>query len=155
MARPEQNLWLPGRTDDLKLEKDFARKNRRTEDERASWRIVEFEWRLIRFRRDLIEDLEQFVADFRAGQSEMLAHVVVELALAIPVAPFRLRPGDLDRLIRRVSAKKPLLENLIAPLRLVACEMPLPVQPLSIGDPAVPEVVPAEGIHPSHLHGII
>jgi hypothetical protein len=86
MARPEENLWLLGRTFDLKLEKDFASKNRASEDERASRRFIEFEWRLIRFWWDLIKDLEQFVADFRAGQSEMLAHLVVELPRAKPMA---------------------------------------------------------------------
>jgi hypothetical protein len=104
MARPEENLWLRGRTFDLELEKDFAPKNRASENERASWRFTDPGWRLIRFWRDLIKDLEQFVTDFRAGQSEMLAHLVVELPRAKPMASFRLLPGHSDRLIQRVTS---------------------------------------------------
>jgi hypothetical protein len=109
MARPEENPWLPGRTFDLKFEIDFALQNRASENERASWRFTDLGWRLIRFRRDLIKDLEQFVTDFRADQSEMRAHLVIELPRAKPMAPFRLLPGHPDRLIRRVPAKKSLL----------------------------------------------
>ena len=155
MARPEENLWFLGRTFDLKLEIDFAPKSRAPENERASWRFIEFDWWLIRFWRDLIKNLEQSVTDFRAGQLEMLAHLVDELPRAKPMASFRLPPGHPDRLIRRVPAKKSLLEDLIALLRRVAREMFLLVQPLGIGDPAVPEALPDEGAHPSHLHGII
>ncbi|HLK69180.1 MAG TPA: hypothetical protein VKU19_37365 [Bryobacteraceae bacterium] len=110
-------MWLLGRTDDLKLEKDFAPQNRASEYERTSWRFIEFKWWLIRFWRGLVKDLEKHVTNFRADQAEVLADFVVELWRTTPMTLFCLQPCHLDRLIRRIAAKIPLLEDLIALLR--------------------------------------
>jgi hypothetical protein len=148
-------VWLLGGTDDLKLEKDFAPQNRASEYEWASRRFIEFEWRLIRFWWGLVKDLEKLVSNFRADQAEVLADFVVELWRTMPMTLFCLQPSHLDRLIRWIAAKIPLPKDLIAMLRRVICEMSPLVQPIGIGDPALSEVLPAEGAHPSHLYGII
>lgn len=147
MARPEETPWFPV-LKDLELEVNLAPQNSAVELERVPRRLIEFPWWLIGFWRYPGEDLKQNLPNFCADTPEMLAHFVDEFGCVACIAPPRLFPRELDRLIWRVKTKKAVPENRIALLMRILRETSLPVPPLSIGDPAILEVLPMEGTPP-------
>src|ERR1035441_3562228 len=71
------------------------------------------------------------------------------------ITQIRFFSGNLNRLIGCPKAEVSLAQNLRALLERVLREVPQPVQPFGVGNPALSQFLAAGGSHPFHLYGII
>jgi hypothetical protein len=79
MARPKRYPRLLRRAENLDLEVNLAAKYAALKYERTTGRIVKFAWWFITFRRNLIQNPQEFPPHLFADQPKVMAQVIQEI----------------------------------------------------------------------------